>query len=169
VDARDLVVGITASGRTPYVLGALDAARQRGAKTVGLATNCPCEIEAHCDVLIAPDVGAETIGGSTRMKSGTAQKLVLNMLSTVTMVRLGKTYGNLMVEVQPTNAKLRARARRLVQALTGLDEAGVRELLQRAGGDTKLAILMGRADLSAAEARARLDACGGRLREALDP
>ncbi|HTE18535.1 MAG TPA: N-acetylmuramic acid 6-phosphate etherase, partial [Armatimonadota bacterium] len=103
VRERDVVCGIAASGRTPYVLGALDAARARGTATVGVTTNRPSEMDARVDVLIALDVGPEPVSGSTRMKSGTAQKLVLNMLTTLAMVRIGKTYGNLMVDLRPTN------------------------------------------------------------------
>src|SRR2546425_10823892 len=110
----DTVLGSAASGRTPYVIGALKEARRRGARTAGLASNRPCEMEMHCDTLIAPVVGPEVISGSTRLKAGTSHKLVLNMITTIAMVRLGKTYGNLMVDVRPTNEKLRRRSERLV-------------------------------------------------------
>ncbi len=112
---HDSVVGIAASGRTPYVIGALAEAKRRGALVISLACTHPSPIAELADIAIAPLVGPEVITGSTRLKSGTAQKLVLNMLSTGVMIRLGKTYGNLMVDVQATNAKLRARARRIVE------------------------------------------------------
>src|SRR5262249_53947924 len=117
--ASDTVVGISASGRTPYVLGAIAHARRRGALTIGLACNAGSELSAAVDYPIEVLVGPEFIAGSTRLKAGTAQKLVLNMLSTLTMVRAGKTYGNLMVDVRVSNAKLRDRATRIVQQVTG--------------------------------------------------
>lgn len=167
VGPEDVVIGITASGRTPYVLGAMRAAKRRGAVTVGLATNRPCALEAECDLLIAPQVGPEAIGGSTRMLSGTAQKLVLNMISTMTMVRLGKTYGNRMVDVRATNDKLRQRARRLVEEIAGVNTETATQLLEAASGEAKVAILMGRAGLDADAARRRLEECEGFLRQAL--
>ncbi len=168
VTERDTVIGIAASGRTPFVVGALAEARRRGAPTVGLSNHRPCELEPHADVLIAPIVGPEAISGSTRLKSGTSQKLVLNMISTVTMVRLGKTYGNLMVDLRPTNEKLRQRARRLVTQVTGCSHAEADRLLDAAGGRAKTAMLMGLTGLDAAGAEARLETAGGRLREALE-
>jgi N-acetylmuramic acid 6-phosphate etherase len=167
VDHRDVVCGIAASGRTPYVLGALAEARARGAATVGLTTNRPSAMDSLVDVLIAPLVGPEPVSGSTRMKSGTAQKLVLNMLTTMAMVRLGKTYGNLMVDLRATNAKLVVRARRLIRQVTGVDDAEATRLFEAAGGETKLAILMGLTSLSAEEARARLTEAEGVLRRAI--
>jgi len=167
VDDRDTVLGISASGSAPYVLGALGEAGERGAFIAGLTTNRPCALEAACRDLIAPLVGPEAIGGSTRMLSGTAQKLVLNMISTMTMVRLGKTYGNQMVDVRATNAKLLRRARRLVQELGRVDEETAERLLDEAEGEAKIAILMARAGLDAASARERLSACEGWLRRAL--
>lgn len=167
VSERDVVCGIAASGRTPYVIGALDEARRRGAATIGVTTNRPCEMEDHVDVLIAPIVGPEPVSGSTRMKSGTAQKLVLNMLTTMTMVRIGKTYGNLMVDLRATNEKLVHRARRLIQEVVGSGELEASELFERSGHDTKLAILMGLTGLGPEEARARLRSAGGVLRKAM--
>jgi len=167
VDGRDVVCGIAASGRTPWVLGALDEARRRGAATIGVTTNEGSEMEGHADVLIAPVVGPEPVSGSTRMKSGTAQKLVLNMLSTMAMVRIGKTYGNLMVDLRPLNEKLVHRAHRLIQEVVGTDEATAGRLFEDSGRDTKLAILMGLTGARADEARARLEAAGGVLRKAL--
>jgi N-acetylmuramic acid 6-phosphate etherase len=167
VDARDVVCGIAASGRTPYVLGALDEARRRGAATIGVTTNRPSEMEDRVDVLIAPVVGPEPVSGSTRMKSGTAQKLVLNMLTTMGMVRYGKTYGNLMVDLKPTNEKLIHRAKRLIRLVTETDEQRASELFEASGRNTKLAILMGLSGLDRAEAEARLEAAGGVLRKAI--
>jgi len=167
VGPHDVICGIAASGRTPYVLGALAEGRRRGAATVGVVTNSPCEMEAAVDVLIAPVVGPEPVSGSTRMKSGTAQKLVLNMLSTMAMVRIGKTYGNLMVDLRATNEKLVRRAIRLIRTVTELEEPEARRLFDASGGDTKLAIMMGLSGLDAAAARDRLDAAGGVLRKAL--
>jgi N-acetylmuramic acid 6-phosphate etherase len=167
VDDRDVVCGIAASGRTPFVIGALDEARRRGAATVGIATNNPSDMDSHVDVMIAPVVGAEPISGSTRMKSGTAQKLVLNMLTTMAMVRIGKTYGNLMVDVRPSNDKLVHRAKRLIRQITGADEPTIDRLLEESGRNVKVAILMGVTGLDAEAARRRLDEAGGVLRRAI--
>ncbi|HZS76024.1 MAG TPA: N-acetylmuramic acid 6-phosphate etherase [Ktedonobacteraceae bacterium] len=164
----DIVVGITASGRTPYARGALAYARQQGALTIGLACNAAAPIVDEVDIMIAPEVGPEVIAGSTRLKAGTAQKMVLNMLSTGAMILLGKTFGNLMVDVQTSNYKLRKRALSIVRQATGLDEEAAEEMLERAGGETKTAILMARANLSAGEARQQLAAHGQVLRAALD-
>ncbi len=165
----DVVCGIAASGRTPYVLGALDEGRRRGAATVGVTTNEGSEMDGRVDVLIAPVVGAEPVSGSTRMKSGTAQKLVLNMLSTMAMVRIGKTYGNLMVDLRPTNEKLVLRAQRLIRRVTEVSDSEAERLFHASGGDTKLAILMGLTGLGQDPARERLDAVGGVLRRAILP
>jgi N-acetylmuramic acid 6-phosphate etherase len=167
VGPNDVVCGIAASGRTPYVVGALEEAQRRGAATIGVVTNHPCEMERVVDVLIAPVVGPEPVSGSTRMKSGTAQKLVLNMISTMAMVRIGKTYGNLMVDLRATNEKLVRRAIRLIRLVTEADEAEAKRLFDASGGDTKLAIMMGLSGLDAEAARARLAAAGGVLRKAL--
>lgn len=113
ITGKDAVVGISASGRAPYVIGVLDAAHEAGAVTIGIATNRNSILEQHCDICIAPEIGNEVVTGSTRMKSGTAQKLVLNMISTAAMIRMGKVYGNLMVDVRATNDKLRDRAVRI--------------------------------------------------------
>ncbi|HEV7126060.1 MAG TPA: N-acetylmuramic acid 6-phosphate etherase [Ktedonobacterales bacterium] len=167
VTAADVVVGITASGRTPYVLGAVTAARARGALTIGLACNAAPPLFALVDLAIAPLVGAEVIAGSTRLKAGTAQKMVLNMLSTATMIVLGKTYGNLMVDVQPTNTKLRARAVEIVRQASGLERDAGAALLRACAGETKTAILAARAHLTPEVARARLTAHDGVLWAAL--
>ncbi len=165
--AEDSVVGIAASGGTPFVLGAMDEARRRGALVVSLACNHPSPMSERADIAIAPLVGPEVITGSTRLKSGTAQKMVLNMLSTGVMVRLGKTYGNLMVDVKASNSKLRARARRIVAAATGLEDEEAAALLERCGGEVKTAIVAALAGAGPDEARARLAAAGGVVRSAL--
>ncbi len=164
----DIVVGITASGRTPYARGALAYARQQGALTIGLACNADAPIAGEAAIMIALQVGPEVIAGSTRMKAGTAQKMVLNMLSTGAMILLGKTFGNLMIDVQTSNYKLQRRALSITRQATGLDEEAAEEMLERAGGETKTAILMARANLSPDEARQQLAAHGQMLRAALD-
>lgn len=167
VSARDTVVGISASGRAPFVLGALQEAGRRGAATVGLANNRPSELEAVADVMIAPLVGPEALAGSTRLKSGTSQKMVLNMISTGAMMEIGKTYGNLMVDVQATNAKLRARALRIVQQVTGAEAAEAEAALSQAGGSAKLAIVILKTGRTPDEAQRLLAESGGFLRRAL--
>nr|BBH87347.1 N-acetylmuramic acid 6-phosphate etherase [Thermosporothrix sp. COM3] len=168
LSSADVVVGLAASGRTPYVLGAVAYARQQGALTIGIACNAATLLSREVDIMIAPQVGPEVVSGSTRLKAGTAQKLVLNMLSTGSMILLGKTFGNLMVDLQATNQKLRLRAVKLVQLATGLTEADAAQLLHKAGGETKTAILMGLAHLSPEEARAQLAAHQGVLRASLE-
>jgi len=168
LSADDAVVGITASGRTPYVLGALDEARRVGAVTVGVVCVEGSELAALVDHEIAVVVGSEVVSGSTRLKAGTAQKLVLNTISTVAMVRLGKTYGNLMVDVVATNDKLRARVRRIVSLATGAADDRVDAALADADGDAKVAIVTLRAGVDAPTARARLDEAGGVVRKALE-
>jgi N-acetylmuramic acid 6-phosphate etherase len=165
--AKDVVVGIAASGRTPYVLGAVEEAKRRGAFVAGLACTRPSPLEEAVTLMIAPIVGPEVITGSTRMKAGTAQKLVLNTLTTTVMVLLGKTYGNLMVDVQPTNEKLRYRAIRIVAMATGIEVPQAAELLDRADGQPKVAIVMELAGMDAETARSRLEEAGGSVREAL--
>jgi N-acetylmuramic acid 6-phosphate etherase len=163
----DCVVGIAASGRTPYVLGALAYAQEIGALTVGVACNVPAPILEATRIAIGVPVGPEVLTGSTRLKAGTAQKLVLNMLSTAVMIRLGKVYGNLMVDVQVTNHKLAGRAQRIVAEATGVDPERAAELLAAAGNRVKVAIAMGLLGISAEEAADRLDANAGRLRDVL--
>ncbi len=165
---QDVVVGIATSGRTPYVLGGLRYARNVGAATVGLVCNDDPELRPWCDILIAPIVGPEILAGSTRMKAGTATKLVLNMLSTGAMVLLGKTYGNLMVDLRATNSKLVARARRIVCQLTGLSPRQAEALLAQCDGEVKTAVVMHRCQADVARARRLLEAVGGRLRAALE-
>ncbi len=167
LNVNDCVVGIAASGRTPYAIGGLEEAKRRGALTVSIACNRPSPLDDLADIGIAPIVGAEVISGSTRLKAGTAQKMVLNMLSTAVMIRLGKTYSNLMVDVQPTNIKLRDRALRIVASATGLglDQAG--ELLQACEGEVKTAIVAELAGVSPEMARNRLQETGGYVRKAI--
>lgn len=167
VSDQDVVLGIAASGRTPYVIGAVAEARQRGAVVAGLACTRPSPLESAVDLMIAPVVGPEVVTGSTRMKAGTAQKLVLNTLTTTVMILLGKTFGNLMVDVQPTNEKLRYRAARIVAMATGLAEAEAAALLDQAGSDPKVAIVMALADVDVEEAGQRLNISGGRVRQAI--
>jgi N-acetylmuramic acid 6-phosphate etherase len=162
VDARDFVLGIATSGTTPYVHGALDRARSRGARTGFLLCTYPSpDLLARHDVVIAPLVGPEVITGSTRMKAGTATKLVLNTISTGAMVRLGKVYGNLMVDLQVTCEKLRDRGERILESLLGIGRAEAAELLDRAGGHVKTALVMGRLGVDVEEARRRLEEAGG--------
>jgi N-acetylmuramic acid 6-phosphate etherase len=163
----DTLLGIAASGRTPYVLGAVAEARARGAFVAGLACTESSALAEVVDLMIAPIVGPEVIAGSTRMKAGTAQKLVLNTLSTAVMIRLGKTFGNLMVDVQPLNEKLRQRTVQIVVTATGLDREEARALLARAGGQPKTAIVMALANVDAQEAQRRLTHSGGHVRAAL--
>jgi N-acetylmuramic acid 6-phosphate etherase len=165
----DTVVGVSASGRTPYPLAAVRVARAAGALTVGLACNRGSALVAAAELGIEVEVGPEVLAGSTRLKAGTAQKLVLNMLSTAVMVRLGRTYGNLMVDLRATNAKLRERARRIVAEATGADQDAVHRALTATDGRTKDAILVLLADVDAPTAARLLTASGGRLRDALKP
>jgi len=167
VGVDDTVLGIAASGRTPYVLGAVSEARARGAFVAGLACTQPSALAQAVDLMIAPIVGPEVISGSTRMKAGTAQKLVLNTLSTAIMIRLGKTFGNLMVDVQPLNEKLRQRTVQIVMAATGRGMDDARALLARAGGQPKTAIVMALANVDAQIAQRRLLESGGQVRAAL--
>lgn len=164
VDGRDFVLGIAASGTTPFVHGALARSRERGAKTGFLLCTWPSEelLAAH-DVVIAPLVGPEVITGSTRMKAGTATKMVLNMISTAAMVKTGKVYGNLMVDLQVTCQKLQDRGERILVETLGIarDEAG--RLLELSGGHVKVAIVMSRLGVDAAEAQRRLQAAGGSI------
>jgi N-acetylmuramic acid 6-phosphate etherase len=168
LDERDAVVGISASGSTPYTVAALRHARIANAVTVSVTANAESELAAHADHRIVVSVGPEVIAGSTRMKAGTAQKLVLNAISTIAMVRLGKTFGNLMIDVQPDNAKLRARAERAVAVATGAAPEAVERAISDAGGDAKVALVSLATGVDVDAARARLDAAGGNVRKALD-
>lgn len=167
INARDVVVGIAASGHTPFVLGALQAANAVGAATIAIACNQPAPLLEVAQIGIGVVVGPEVIAGSTRLKAGTAQKMILNMLSTGSMIRLGKVYGNLMVDVMVTNQKLAARARRLVMVIAGVDEAEAQRLLDQTGQQAKPAIVMALRGVSAQDARALLDAAGGMLRQVI--
>ncbi len=167
--SADVLVGIATSGRTPYVLGGLAYARQLGAFTIGIACNREASLIAYVDLAITPIVGPEVISGSTRMKAGTATKMVLNMLSTGAMVLLGKTYGNLMVDLQATNSKLVERSRRIVCTLTGCSPAEAEQTLARCNGEVKTAIVVLRCALAPEDARRRLHQVGGHLRKALEP
>ncbi|WP_217206730.1 N-acetylmuramic acid 6-phosphate etherase [Streptomyces sp. AC550_RSS872] len=167
IGSLDTVVGISASGRTPYAIGAVEHARAQGALTIGLACNPGSALATAADHGIEIVVGPELLTGSTRLKAGTAQKLVLNMLSTITMIRLGKTYGNLMVDVRASNDKLRARSRRIVALATGAEETDIERALTEAGGEVKTAILVLLADVDGATATGLLEESGGHLRAAL--
>ena len=166
--ARDVLVGITASGRTPYVLGAIAEARRMGAVTVGISCTPDSELSRSVQFPIAPVTGPEIVAGSTRMKAGTAQKLVLNMLSTEVFVRLGYVYGNLMVNVQPKNVKLVDRARRIIAQATGVSYERAGELLANSANSVRVAILMGKTGMSRDEAERRLAEAGGRIVKALN-
>jgi N-acetylmuramic acid 6-phosphate etherase len=168
VDSKDAVVGVSASGRTPYALGAVEAAAARGALTAALVSVEKSELGRIAEHEIAVVVGPEFIAGSTRLKAGTAQKIVLNMLSTISMVRLGKTFGNLMVDVAATNEKLQARVRRIVETATGASAERVEAALEEAGGNAKVAIVSLLAGVDADTARARLAEAGDNTRLALD-
>lgn len=168
VSERDAVVGIAASGETRYVLGGMAEAKRRGAFVVGVACNHPSPMEQVAQLVITPLVGPEVLTGSTRLKAGTAQKMVLNMISTGVMIRLGKTFGNLMVDVQLTNTKLRARARRIVEQACGLSATDAEALLSQCDGQVKTAIVMALARVSPEQARRRLNQANGSIRAALN-
>ncbi|HEV2273480.1 MAG TPA: N-acetylmuramic acid 6-phosphate etherase [Acidobacteriaceae bacterium] len=163
---KDAVVGIAASGRTPYVLGGVDYARSLGALTIGISCVPHSELARKVEIAITPAVGPEVITGSTRMRAGTATKLVLNMLSTGAMIRLGLVYGNLMVNLQPSNEKLKDRAARIVASATGVDALQAAALLAEAGS-VPVAIVMQKLGLTRAESTRRLELAGGQLRAAL--
>jgi N-acetylmuramic acid 6-phosphate etherase len=168
VTARDAVVGIAASGRTPYTVAALREARRLGCVAVAVTNNPNSPLATVAEVAIAPVVGPEVVMGSTRMKAGTAQKLVLNMISTGVMVKLGKVYSNLMVDMQSSNAKLRRRAERMVMLAAEVDEAAAREALERCGYHAKRAIISLRAGVDAETAERALAKAGGFVRRAID-
>jgi N-acetylmuramic acid 6-phosphate etherase len=163
----DVLVGISASGRTPYVLGAIAKARAMGAVTCGISCTPDSELSRAVDYPIEPKPGPEVLAGSTRLRAGTATKLVLNMISTAVMIRLGHVYGNLMVNVQPGNEKLAARARRIIEQATGVSRERAAELLEAAGRDVRTAIVMEKKKTARAEAERLLSQSGGRIREAL--
>src|SRR5690606_5693037 len=166
LEARDVVVGIAVSGRTPYVIGALEYANEIGATTVALSCNPVSAIADIARIAISPVVGPEALTGSTRLKSGTAQKLVLNMLTTASMIRIGKSYENLMVDLSVSNAKLAARATRMLAEVAGCSTEDAEKYLAEAGNNVKLAILMALTGMNATDARAALDGADGFLRRA---
>jgi N-acetylmuramic acid 6-phosphate etherase len=168
VNSKDVVVGITSSGIAPFVRGALNEAHQLGARTVFLTCNPPTDEMPFVDVFIVPVVGPEIIAGSTRLKAGTATKLVLNMLSTISMIKLGKVYDNLMVDVQAWNAKLVDRAKRLISQIGGVDYESAGELLEAARGSTKTAIVMARRGVGYEEAVRLLEENDGLLRRVIE-
>lgn len=165
--ARDVVVGLAASGRTPYVIGGLQYARSIGAATVSVSCNAPAEISAHADIVIELATGPEVLTGSTRLKAGTAQKMVCNMLSTASMVRTGKVFGNLMVDVKPTNKKLVDRAERIVSAAAGVDQQVAAEAIAAADGHAKTAVVMLLANCDQVAAERRLAESSGDVRAAV--
>jgi len=167
VTKNDAVIGLTASGRTPFTIGALKAARSIGAITIAIACNPNPEIARVADITITPIVGPEVIAGSTRMKAGTAEKLILNMISTTAMIKLGYTYGNLMSNLQLKNEKLRGRARGILMREFSLDESEAQRMLEETGWDLKAAIVMLRANVSRQEAKQALTAAGSSVKRAL--
>ena len=167
VSERDVVCGIAASSRTPFVLGALEHARTVGAASIFVTCSPRGKDKVDADVIICPIVGPEVIMGSTRMKSGTAQKLVLNMITTVAMIRLGKVYENMMVDLQMTSQKLEERSKRTVMTVTGVSYEHATRLLEKAGGHVKTALVMELAEVDSEEASRRLEAADGFVREAI--
>lgn len=167
VSSKDVVCGIAASFRTPYVLAAIDKAREIGCKTIYVTCNPREEIKLDVDIAICPVVGPEVVMGSTRMKAGTATKLVLNMLTTASMIRSGKVYGNMMIDLMMTSKKLEERSKRTVMMVTGIDYESAVTVLKAADGHVKTALVMALADVSAEEARERLKANDGFVRKAL--
>lgn len=168
VNSKDVVCGIAASRRTPYVIGAVKKAKQLGAKTIYITCNPREDFNIkEVDIAICPYVGAEVIMGSTRMKSATAQKLVLNMLTTATMIRLGKVYENMMIDLQMTNKKLIERSKRIIMTITGISYNLASDYLKKANGHVKTALVMIKANVSAEEARKRLELSGGFVRKAI--
>jgi N-acetylmuramic acid 6-phosphate etherase len=165
--SRDVLVGIATSGRTPYVIEGVRHAKSLGATTVGLVCNSDSALHPMVDIMIAPIVGPEVVTGSTRMKAGTATKMVLNRLTTGAMILLGKTYGNLMVDLRATNSKLKDRSVRIVSEVTGLNHASAADLLTECQGEVKTAIVAWLGQVVPDEARTLLEESGGRLRDAL--
>ena len=165
--SKDVVVGIAASGRTPYVIAALDYAKEIGSKTIGIACNKNSEVGAASHIPIEIIVGPEVLTGSTRLKAGTAQKMVLNMISTISMVGIGKVYKNLMVDVQPTNKKLETRAENIIMAATDVNRETARKVLEESGKDVKLAITMILLNCNLEEAKEKLALANGHIRKIL--
>lgn len=167
VDSNDVVMGIATGGTTPYVHGALNRARERGAKTIFFSCVQPVENEPQVDLVIRPLTGPEVLTGSTRLKAGTATKLILNQITTIAMVQLGKVYENLMVDLRATNQKLWDRAARIIATLTDLPRDQAADLLKRAEGHVKAAVVMHKRGVTLIEARKLIEGAGGRLREAI--
>jgi N-acetylmuramic acid 6-phosphate etherase len=168
VSKSDAVLGIAASGRTPFVLGALTAANERGAVTIGVSCNAPAPILEAANIKVAALVGAEVVTGSTRLKAGTAQKFILNMISTATMIHLGKVYRNLMVDLKVSNEKLIGRAQRIVAEITGVDNDEAGQLLAQCGNEVKTAIVAHLLNVTPDDARATLAKSGGKLSDVID-
>jgi N-acetylmuramic acid 6-phosphate etherase len=168
VSAYDVVVGLSASGNTPYTLGAIEYAKQIGAATISVTCNPDSKMAVAADVSIAPVVGPEVIAGSSRMKAGTAEKMILNMLSTATMIKLGLVYGNLMSNLRATNQKLRRRAIAILSEEAGLSQEQAKQLFAAAGDDLRIALLMARANLTRQQAERLLESHGNSVRRALD-
>lgn len=168
INEKDVVLGIAASGRTPYVLGAMRRAKERGAVVIGLCNNYESPMHQYAEFVIEAVVGPEVIMGSTRMKAGTSQKLILNMLTTTAMIRIGKVYKNLMVDLNPSNNKLVHRAKRIITLATGASEEAVEKAYHEAGAHVKTAIVMLLANVSAGEASKLLDGTSGFVRSAID-
>ncbi|MEQ1826363.1 MAG: N-acetylmuramic acid 6-phosphate etherase [Pirellula sp.] len=168
LSGRDVLVGIASSGRTPYVISGLRYAKSLGAASIGITCNRESDLRSVADIVIAPIVGPEVISGSTRLKAGTATKMVLNMLTTATMVILGKTYGNWMVDLRATNFKLKARSIRIVSSITGLTPDKAEQLIESCDGDVKTAIVVANRSISPKLARELLKQVSGRLRLALE-
>jgi N-acetylmuramic acid 6-phosphate etherase len=164
---NDVLVGIATSGRTPYVIGALQYAASLNARRIGFSCNADSELQHHAELMIAPVVGPEIISGSTRLKAGTATKMVLNMLTTGAMVLIGKTYGNLMVDLRASNSKLILRSQRIVSEITGLTAQQAVEVIDRCDGEVKTAIVVSLCQVEPQKARSLLVESGGKLREAL--
>ena len=164
---QDVLVGIAASGRTPYVIGGMKYAQKTGAYAIGFCCNTGSPLQSSADLMIVPVVGPEVVSGSTRLKAGTATKMVLNMLTTGAMVKLGRTFGNRMVDLRATNNKLTIRTRRLASELTGLTEEEVEPYLVACNGELKTAVISICQEVSADKARAILESCSGQLRVAL--
>jgi N-acetylmuramic acid 6-phosphate etherase len=167
VSARDTVVGVSASGKTPFVLGGIRLARSLGCRTVGVTCNQDSPLALEADLAIVPEVGPEVLTGSTRLKSGTAQKMVLNMLSTASLVKSGKTFGNLMVGLQPLSNKLRERSCRIISQATSMTEDEASRLLERAGGEVKVALVMHFTGMSSDDSAKLLERAGGSVRDAM--
>ena len=168
VTDKDVVFGIATSGRTPYVLGALEKSKELGAKTIFLSCNKVDETGIYADLIISPIVGPEVVTGSTRMKAGTATKLVLNMVTTTAMIKLGKVYGNLMVDLRAVNNKLVDRACRILNTVTGIELDAAKKLLTEAENNLKLAIVMQLGELDREQAMSKLDEVNGVVRNAVD-